>query len=152
MLPIDLLSYLHYNASMYQINIEPTEVFKALSDRTRLRILRILVSMPQEEVCLCELTEALQESEANVSRHLKALRQSGLLVSEKEGRWVYHRLVPSRTMEIFYQVISDLPDRDGIYKSDLSKYKLEIKKRTSDRCRKALFNSKKRTAQIQKSL
>lgn len=137
---------------MYIINVEPTEVFKALSDKTRLRILKILVSMPHEEVCLCEMTDALQEPEPNVSRHLKALRQSGLLVAEKEGRWVYHRLVPSKKMEIFYHVITKLPDKDGFFKKDLSRFKSEIKKRTSDRCRRGSANKDRPTAQIQKGV
>lgn len=125
---------------MYQINIEPTVIFKALSDNTRLRILRVLVSMPREEVCLCEMTDALQEPEPNVSRHLKALRQTGLLMAEKEGRWVYHRLVPSKVMLPIYKLIASLPDKDGSFKKDLSRFKSEIKKRTSDRCRRG--NSK----------
>jgi hypothetical protein len=92
----DIVTYLHYCVSMYKVNIEPTEIFKALSDPTRLRILRVLVSMPNEEACLCDLTDALSEPEANISRHLKTLRNSGLLMAEKEGRMVYHRLVPTK--------------------------------------------------------
>lgn len=137
---------------MYQINIEPTEIFKALSDHTRLRILRVLVSMPHEEVCLCEMTDALQEPEPNVSRHLKALRQSGLLMAEKEGRWVYHRLVPSKTMLPFYKVISNLPDRDGTFKVDLTRFKSEIKKRTSDRCRRGNSKDERLLEQIQQGI
>tara|TARA_B100000609_G_C17221517_1_gene440403 strand:- start:7282 stop:8025 length:744 start_codon:yes stop_codon:yes gene_type:complete len=138
---LDTLSYLRKYASMYKANIEPTEIFKALSDKTRLRILKILVSLPREEACLCELTEALQEPESNVSRHLKALRHSGLLQAEKEGRWIYHRLVPEKVIETFYLTISKLPDEDGSFKKDLSRFKSEIKKRTSDRCRNKSVNS-----------
>ena len=134
---------------MYQINVEPTEIFKALSDQTRLRILRVLVSMPREEVCLCEMTDALQEPEPNVSRHLKALRQSGLLMAEKEGRWVYHRLVPSKVMLPFYKVIASLPDKDGSFKKDLSGFKSEIKKRTSDRCRRGNSKDERLLKQLQ---
>ncbi len=135
---------------MKQVKIEPTEIFKALSDRTRLRILKILVSLPCEEACLCELTEALQESESNVSRHLKALRQSGLLEAEKEGRWIYHRLVSSKMIEVFYQTISKLSDEDGAFKEDLSRFKSEIKKRISERCRKNLMNTKRSNIRTQR--
>ena len=134
---------------MYQINIEPTVIFKALSDNTRLRILRVLVSMPREEVCLCEMTDALQEPEPNVSRHLKALRQTGLLMAEKEGRWVYHRLVPSKVMLPIYKLIASLPDKDGSFKKDLSRFKSEIKKRTSDRCRRGNSKDERLLKQLQ---
>ena len=139
----DTLTYLHYGASMYNVNIEPTEIFKALSDRTRLRILRVLVSMPNEEVCLCDLTDALLEPEANISRHLKVLRTSGLLMAEKEGRMVYHRLVPTKESKLFYNMIAKLPDPDGNFKEDLSKFKVELKKRSYGRCRRSSANKGK---------
>lgn len=121
---------------MYQIKIDPTDIFQSLADRTRLRIMRILVSMPKEEACLCELTGALEEAEPNVSRHLKSLRQSGLLAAEKEGRMVYHRLVPSKEAHLFYNVIKNLPDDDGVFENDLAKFKIEFKKRISTRCKR----------------
>lgn len=139
----DTLTYLHYSASMYNVNIEPTEIFKVLSDRTRLRILRVLVSMPNEEVCLCDLTDALLEPEVNISRHLKVLRTSGLLMAEKEGRMVYHRLVPTKESKLFYNMIAKLPDPDGNFKEDLSKFKVELKKRSYDRCRRSSANKGK---------
>lgn len=121
---------------MHQTKIEPTEIFQALADRTRLRIMRVMVSMPKEEICLCEVTDALEEAEPNVSRHLKSLRQSGLLSAEKEGRWVYHRLVPSESAQLFYNIIGDLPDTDGLFAKDLARFRIELKKRTSTRCQR----------------
>lgn len=132
----DNLPLLHYYASMYQMKTEPTDVFQALSDMTRLRIMRVMVSMPKEEICLCEVTDALKEPEPNVSRHLKALRQSGLLAAEKEGRWVYHRLVPSEAAHLFYNVVRSLPDTEGLFAKDLARFRLELKKRTSARCKR----------------
>ncbi len=122
---------------MYNVNIESTEIFKVLSDKTRLRILRVLVSMPNEEACLCDLTDALLEPEVNISRHLKILRNTGLLMAEKEGRMVYHRLVPTKESKLFYNMIAALPDPDGYFKEDLSKFKVELKKRSYDRCRRS---------------
>ncbi len=68
-----------------------TEIFKALSDETRIRILHLFVKSG-EELCVCELTDALEVSQYNVSRHLKVLVNAGLLNREKEGRWVYFKL------------------------------------------------------------
>ena len=133
----DNISLLHHCASMYQIKIDPTDIFQALSDKTRLRIMRAMVSLPREEICLCEATDALDEPEPNVSRHLKSLRQSGLLAAQKEGRWVYHRLVPSGPTQLFYKIIKDLPDTEGLFERDLARFKMDIKKRASARCQKS---------------
>lgn len=74
------------------ITVQPESIFQALADETRLRIIRLIVTT-NEEACLCELVDSLQESTYKLSRHLKILRQAGLLSAQKDGRWVYHRLV-----------------------------------------------------------
>lgn len=134
--PLDLISYLHDGASMHSINVEPTAVLQAIADKTRLRILRILVSVPKEEGCLCDLTDSLQEPEYNVSRHLKILRNAGLLSARKEGRWVYHRLVSEKSVKPFYRLVTELPDLDGMFSKDLKRFKSEIAKRENQRCTK----------------
>ncbi|OQX06575.1 MAG: transcriptional regulator [Thiothrix lacustris] len=65
---------------------------KALADQTRLRILLLLVG--KEELCVCELTQALELAQPKISRHLAVLRESGLLLDRKAGLWVYYRLHP----------------------------------------------------------
>lgn len=65
---------------------------KALADQTRLRILMLLAG--KEELCVCELTEALKLAQPKISRHLAILRESGLLLDRKSGLWVYYRLHP----------------------------------------------------------
>ena len=52
-----------------------------------------LLAVTKEELCLCEMVDSLLEPQYKLSRHLKILKQSGLLTAQKEGRWVYHRLV-----------------------------------------------------------
>jgi ArsR family transcriptional regulator len=63
------------------------EYFKALGDETRLRILYLLVNA-DSELCVCELTDALEIPQYNISRHLKILKNAGLIEERKEGRWV----------------------------------------------------------------
>lgn len=65
--------------------------FKALSDRNRLRILKLLQTRPS--LCVCEITEVLGCSTPTVSNHLGILSEAGLVDSEKDGRWVHYRLV-----------------------------------------------------------
>jgi len=70
----------------------PLTLFKCLSDQTRLRIL-LLVSQ-QQELCVCELTDVLQQSQPKISRHLAALKKQQLLLARKSGQWVFYRVNP----------------------------------------------------------
>ncbi len=63
---------------------------KALADETRLKILLML--RQEGELCVCELTCALQESQPKISRHLARLRADGLLADRRHGQWVFYRL------------------------------------------------------------
>lgn len=66
-----------------------TKVFKALSDPTRLRILKMLEARP---LCVCEIQHVLTASQPNVSHHLKTLADAGLVESKKDGLWIDYRL------------------------------------------------------------
>ena len=67
------------------------QLFQALGDRTRLRILGLLAA---GEVCVCHLHESLQLPQPKVSRHLAYLRRAGLVVTRRDGLWVHYRLAP----------------------------------------------------------
>ena len=66
-----------------------TKLFKALSDETRLRILKMLEARP---LCVCEIQHVLKGSQPNVSHHLKTLSEAGLVESKKDGLWIDYRL------------------------------------------------------------
>lgn len=68
------------------------QLFKNLSDETRLGIVLLLREMG--ELCVCDLCSALEQSQPKISRHLAMLRESGLLLDRKQGKWVYYRLSP----------------------------------------------------------
>ncbi len=65
--------------------------FQALSDEKRLRILEVLAS---GERCVCELTAELEVGQSLLSFHLKTLKEAGLVVDRRRGRWVHYSLVP----------------------------------------------------------
>jgi len=65
-------------------------IFKALSDPTRLRILRAISQM--RELCECNIVPTFSLSQPTISYHLKVLREAGLVQSERRGQWVYHRV------------------------------------------------------------
>lgn len=78
--------------SSANLGLSPTDLFKCLADETRARI-ALLVALEQE-LCVCELTAALEEAQPKISRHLALLRGSGLLEDRRNGQWVYYRLHP----------------------------------------------------------
>ena len=69
-------------------------VFRALSDRTRVRLLNLL---RRGEVCVCDLVDVLGVPQPTASRHLAYLRKAGLVVSRKDGQWCHYSLAPART-------------------------------------------------------
>jgi len=68
------------------------ELFKALADATRLRILRLLMA---GEVCVCDIHDTLKIPQAKASRHLAYLRRAGLVTTRREGLWVHYSLSTS---------------------------------------------------------
>ncbi|MGD9427414.1 metalloregulator ArsR/SmtB family transcription factor [Pantoea sp. NSTU24] len=71
---------------------QPLQLFKNLSDDTRLSL--VLLLRAKGELCVCELTSLLKESQPKISRHLALLRDAGLLSDRREGKWIYYRLSP----------------------------------------------------------
>jgi ArsR family transcriptional regulator len=72
------------------MNHDASTLFLMLSDETRLRALMLLAA--EQELCVCELTHALDLSQPKISRHLAQLRESGLLQARREGQWMYYRI------------------------------------------------------------
>lgn len=75
------------------MNIQSKDFFAALSHETRLRCLLLLVQ--HEELCVCELTQAIGASQPHISRHLGQLRELGLIMDRREGLWIHYRINPS---------------------------------------------------------
>ena len=65
-------------------------VFKALSDVTRLRILRAISQIG--ELCECNIVPVFGLTQPTLNYHLKVLREAGLVQSERRGQWVYHQV------------------------------------------------------------
>jgi ArsR family transcriptional regulator, arsenate/arsenite/antimonite-responsive transcriptional repressor len=70
---------------------------QALSDENRLRIIEVLRS---GEHCVCDLQSSLDMGQSLLSHHLKALREAGLVLSRKEGRWVHYSLATDVLWEL----------------------------------------------------
>ena len=63
--------------------------FHALSEPLRIRVLELL---RQQELCVCDLCEALGVTQSKLSFHLKTLKEAGLVNARQEGRWIYYSL------------------------------------------------------------
>jgi ArsR family transcriptional regulator len=100
---------------------EYVNVFKALSDPNRIRILKMVT---ERELCLCEVRELLGLSNSTVSRHLTILRDAGLLLDSKDGKWVNFRLNDKSEHRFIRSVISLIQnsfDDDEAVQEDLTK-------------------------------
>ena len=99
-----------------------SQLYKALADETRLRILNLLL---QGELCICELMEILDMTQSKVSRHMAYLRHSGIVNDRREAVWVYYSLAEPKTKVHKCQLkcIQDCFDEYEILKKDLEKLK-----------------------------
>jgi len=64
--------------------------FRALADRTRLRLLNLLRG---DEVCVCFFVEILKTNQPKISRHLAYLRRAGIVDARRDGPWMHYRVV-----------------------------------------------------------
>lgn len=65
-------------------------LFRALADRTRLRLLNLMAS---DEVCVCYFVEVLKTHQPKISRHLAYLRKAGIVDARRDGKWMHYRIV-----------------------------------------------------------
>lgn len=79
-------------------------LFKALADRTRLRLLNL---MGDDEICVCFLVEALKISQPKISRHLAYLKKAGVVAARREGKWMHYRVIEPADADAA-QVIKDV--------------------------------------------
>lgn len=94
-----MIDHIYVQAYITGMNPDTGTLFLMLADETRLRALMLLSA--EQELCVCELTHALNVSQPKISRHLALLRDTGLLQTRREGQWMY------------YHIRQDLPDWIG---------------------------------------
>ncbi|MHA2407949.1 MAG: ArsR/SmtB family transcription factor [Candidatus Ranarchaeia archaeon] len=79
---------------------QQTRFFKALADEKRLQILKLLGI---REMCVCELSIALNVSQPNLSHHLKILENEDIVSRRKKGKWVFYSIIKNPILEILLQ-------------------------------------------------
>ncbi|MBA3356671.1 MAG: metalloregulator ArsR/SmtB family transcription factor [Pyrinomonadaceae bacterium] len=90
------------------------ELFKALADRTRLRLINLI---GDDEVCVCFFVEVLKLNQPKISRHLAYLRKAGVVAARREGKWMHYRIAEPRdrrAANIFREVRASLANDAGM--------------------------------------
>ncbi len=85
-------------------------VFSGLADKTRLKILKLMAS---EELCACEVTAALELTQPTTSHHLGILERAGLVVSRREGKWVFYHLADPKLGSLLVKGASRIKRRQS---------------------------------------
>jgi len=101
-------------------------LFRGLADLSRLRILNLLF---HGEFCGCDIQYALKASQSNVSRHLKYLKNCGLVLDRRSGFRVYYRLVVPALSDHkpLFDYLERIFDRNGNFKDDLRRLREAVK-------------------------
>jgi ArsR family transcriptional regulator len=103
--------------------------FKALGDSTRLRALRALQGAGRE-LCVCEIADALKETQYNTSRHMRILKNAGLVRERRDGRWVFYSLTEPGDEFARHILEAVISIKDDEIKEDI----IKLGKQHSGRC------------------
>ena len=110
------------------------ELFSGLGDPTRLRLLNLLTQA--KEICVCELVDALQIPQYNISRHLHVLLKAGIVQDHKRGKWVYYRVAKDLKpyQRTLLRAISELRDEREDLHQDEARAGRRLKLRSGGVC------------------
>lgn len=104
------------------------KIFKALSDETRLRVLKLL---EHGELCVCDLVAALATVQPKISFHLGILKDAGFIKDRKQGKWVHYRIDESDLFRRFL-VLSTLERIDeAVFRDDRRRLEHFIRTKTN---------------------
>ena len=105
---------------------------KALGDPTRFRI---VAALRKQELCVCELCDALELSQSTLSTHLTLLRESGLVVVRRDGKWIYYALA-SELLDLTARIFRHFDDveTDQRIKRDARRVQRRLTIRDAGRC------------------
>ena len=111
-----------------------TSIFKALSDETRLRIMKLLL---KKELCVCEIEAALNLPQSKVSRHLTVLRSVGLVEDRRAGTWIFYSFFkPENDFEkSIVQIIKNALSDSELVKQDEERLKKKLSQAYAYKCK-----------------
>jgi len=108
---------------------ELARMLKALSDPTRIRIVHLLNG--REELCVCEIVDALAIPQYSISRHLGVLKSAGVVTDWRQGKWMHYAIAPglSREEAAVVAAVCARAARDGAAKGDRKRLKQHLRPR-----------------------
>ena len=94
------------------------DMFKALSDETRLRI---IILLSEKELCVCQIEAALDLPLGKVSRHLTVLKHAGLVNARRDGLWIYYSITKPKNCleEKMFSCFKTYLRKETFFKKDL---------------------------------
>lgn len=97
------------------------ELFKALADENRLRIVNLLM---QSEFCVCEIEVILEMTQSNVSRHLSKLKSTRIISSSKDAQWVHYKVSDQfkEQNELLYSYMTGKFEASSVFLKDIARY------------------------------
>lgn len=104
-------------------------VLKALSDETRRRIINLLY---EGELCVCDVMEVLQISQAKASRHLIYLKNAGLAKDRKVAQWAYYSLAKDESLKFIDSLVYNNLRKIELYSDDLINLKEWLGRKTQN--------------------
>ncbi len=118
---------------------EYVKAIKSLSEKTRIRILALLHQA--REACVSEIVDTLQESQYNISRHLKVLQDADMVVGNRKGRWVYYQLNENQAhfKKVLLNGVKEVSSE--ILGDDLDRLQNKLAKRINEQCTGSKTNS-----------
>ena len=117
--------------------VDYLNIFKALGDENRLRILLMLRQRP---LCVCEIHEVLNIALSTLSAHLKLMKHTGLIEDEKDGRWVIYKLTRNSYLNDLLEKLKKELHTDATIQSD----RVMISQLTRELCASKLKQSLKK--------
>ncbi len=114
---------------------DPVQFFKALSDKTRLQIIALLIW--KKELCVCDIENVLKLTQSKASRHLRYLLNSDILTDERKNIWVYYSInehLPEDELD-FLEVFKKVIKEESWIELNLKLEKWLKSKNNSDNCK-----------------
>src|SRR4051812_41060032 len=101
------------------------QIYHCLCDRTRLRILHLLIQTP---LCVCHVQEILAQPQVKISKHLAYLRKRGMVVSKREGNWMIYSLPARRSPELTANLkcLQDCVQTETVFQRDRRKLRAAV--------------------------
>lgn len=115
------------------MNVKKSELFKVLSDETRLRLLNLFL-LSKRPLCVCELANALIMPQYQISKHLTVLKYMGFIENQRQGKWMYYSLVKDNSVnnQLFIFLSRFLKDQQ--FEQDWQYLKMRLSLRKNGRC------------------